>query len=185
MVSTLEAVVGPDSEFTFRPLKTSDLPSVVRWQASAAASPWFAGGLALEQANVRYGPRLAGTDPIRMFVLHRDGRDIGYAQTYQLSDLPDSALIPAPSDALGIDFLIGESDLVGHGIGSRLIVAVADFARWLFPGANQVVACPDHRNRASCRALEKAGFTAGYWFDAPSTLGGLPTTAIVYSRIWA
>ncbi len=174
-----------ESEFTFRPLQESDLPSVVRWQASDAAGPWFAGGLSLEQANRRYGPLLSGTGPIRMFVLHRESRDIGYAQTYQLSDLPDSALIPAPPDALGIDFVIGEPDLVGRGIGPRLIVAIAVFARWLFPGANTVVACPDHRNRASCRALEKAGFTAGLWFDAPSTLGDVPTTAIVYSRTWS
>lgn len=138
----------------------------------------------MEQAEFRYGPRLSGEGPIRMFIVSRSGREIGYAQAYRLSDLPDSSLIPAPSEALGIDFLIGESDLVGRGIGPRLIVAVAEFARWLFPGAGTVVACPDHRNRASCRALEKAGFNAGLWFDAPNTLGEIHTTAIVYTRVW-
>lgn len=168
------------AEFTFRPLSDADLPSVVRWQASPAAAPWFGGGLTLEQARTRYGRRIDGTDPVRMMIVHHAGRDIGYAQLYRVGDLPTPE--PADPDAVGLDYVIGEDDLIGRGIGTRLIAALVDVARWWRPGVREIIACPDHRNVASARVLAKNGFTEGLWFDVPAGLAGTPSTCVVWTR---
>lgn len=167
------------AEFTFRPLTDADLPALVRWQASPAASPWFGGPLTLDEARARYGRRIAGDDPVRMLVIHRAGRDIGYAQLYRVGDLPTPE--PADPDAVGLDYVIGEPDLIGHGLGTRLIAALVELARWWRPGVAQIVACPDHRNVASARVLAKNGFTEGVWFDVPASLGRPPSTMVMWT----
>jgi RimJ/RimL family protein N-acetyltransferase len=108
--------------FTFRPLTRADLPDVLRWQSSAAAREWFS-PKTLEQAETRYGARLDGTDRVRMFVALRDGRAIGYVQVYptEPQPMPPGQQIEGP--AVEIDYVIGEDDLVGHGIGPRMIEA--------------------------------------------------------------
>ena len=57
-----------------------------------------------------------------------------------------------------IDYLIGESELIGSGIGTRVI---AEFVRNLFADYDDVdtiVVDVEHSNVASWRALEKVGF---------------------------
>jgi 4-hydroxy-tetrahydrodipicolinate reductase len=169
--------------FTFRPLTRADLPDVLRWQSSTAAREWFS-PKTLEQAEVRYGARIDGTDRVRMFVAARDGRPIGYLQVYptEPQPMPPGQRLEGP--AVVIDYVIGEDDLVGRGIGPRLFEAfLSDVVRPLHPTATHVVARPSHRNRRSVRALEKAGFTPGLWVDVPAQPGEPADTEVVCFRL--
>jgi aminoglycoside 6'-N-acetyltransferase len=61
--------------------------------------------------------------------------------------------------AAGIDYLIGEANQCGRGVGSA---AIASFTPRLFPwypDVEVIMAAPQADNHASRRALEKAGFT--------------------------
>ena len=174
------AVVTATTDLRFRPLTRSDLPLVVRWQHSEAARPWFGGGLSLEQAIERYGPRIDGVDPVRMYVALLGGRPVGYAQEYAAPPPPVPAGAAPPGEPVGIDYLLGEDELVDHGVGTALIGAFIDrVVRRDHPSATHVVARPDHRNRRSIRALEKNGFVAGLWVDSVARLGEPPITEIV------
>ena len=156
--------------FTFRPLRVDDLPNVVAWQQSPAAAPWFP-KLTLAEAHERFGPRLDGRSPVRMLVLHRRGVDVGYAQLYRVADLPPGDVIPAEASDVGVDFCIGLPTLIGQGLGTILIQELVELSQWTFPTATGVVSCPDHRNHASRRVLEKNGFIPTLWFDSPAAEG--------------
>lgn len=166
--------------FTFRPMRDEDLPALRRWQQSPAARRWFP-QLTLAETRQRFGDRLVGHSPVRMVIVHHDGRDIGYAQLYRVRDLPPGDAIPADIDDVGLDFCIGEDELIGKGLGTRLIDELCALARWTFPDARGIVACPSHRNHASIRVLERNGFAEGLWFDAPGPAGERDTL-VVYRK---
>jgi 8-oxo-dGTP pyrophosphatase MutT (NUDIX family)/RimJ/RimL family protein N-acetyltransferase len=141
---------------TFRPLATTDLPALVRWQHAPHAVRWFPERLDLPAAQRKYGPRIAGDSPVQVHVVVADGQDCGFAQHYRTGDVEPSA--PDP-DAIGIDFAIGIPDLTGRGLGPNLIWSyVRDVALPAHPAARHVEASPDPSNTRSIRALAKSGF---------------------------
>jgi aminoglycoside 6'-N-acetyltransferase len=58
---------------------------------------------------------------------------------------------------MSIDYLIGDPDLVGRGLGPRMIRALLQETWAAHPGASSVIVPVAAANRASWRALEKAG----------------------------
>ena len=93
-----------------------------------------------------------------MFVIVLEGRDAGFVQTYRVADYPESWPFDVGAEAAGMDLAIGEPDLVGRGLGPRVIGAFVDEVVFSDPAVAACVADPDARNRRSVRAFEKAGF---------------------------
>jgi len=163
----------------FRSMTHDDLPDVVRWQQAPHAARWFRRhdlGDDLERAQERYGRRIDGIEPTRMWVIEINGEPVGYVQDYLIGDHPEYAILTAEPDAIGVDYVIGEPSLVGKGIGTRVLrTFLRDVVRTYYPDATKYVACPDHRNAASLRVLEKLGFVRGLWFDEPQADGSVDT----------
>lgn len=86
----------------------------------------------------------------------RSGSSIQPAWTSQATTPTPRA--SGPSFAAGIDYLIGEPDHVGLGIGTQAVRRFTrrPFAEW--PDIEDVVVTPQTANLASCRVLEKAGY---------------------------
>jgi aminoglycoside 6'-N-acetyltransferase len=63
----------------------------------------------------------------------------------------------AGSNAAGIDYLIGEPDLVGRGVGSAVIAAFSPLVFQWRP-VETIVVTVQQANVASWRILEKAGY---------------------------
>ena len=109
--------------------------------------------------EAKYGPRVGGEGGAQVFIIELDGRPVGMIQRYRLSDHPEwEAAIGIP-DAAGIDYLLGESDIVGRQIGSTAIRQFVPTVFDAYPDLDVVVAAPQQANVGSWRALEKAGFT--------------------------
>ena len=161
----------PEVDVAFRPMTHDDLPAFVEWQHAPHARRWFhAGRMDLTEALRRYGPRIDGDVPTRMWVAQVDGRDVGMVQDYRVGDHADYAAKTGDPDAAAFDYLIGDPGLVGRGIGTRLIGQfLVDRLRPAYPEAPRFLASPDHRNRASLRLLDKLGFRQGLWIDEPAT----------------
>ena len=70
---------------------------------------------------------------------------------------------------------IGDPAWVGRGLGPRVLWVWARRATHRFPDATAYFAAPDHRNEASLRMLDKAGFERGVWFDEPRPDGSAGT----------
>jgi 8-oxo-dGTP pyrophosphatase MutT (NUDIX family) len=166
---------------TFSPLEESDLSDVVRWQHSPHAREWFAGGpVDVEAARLRYGPRIKGDSPTRMWRVDIEGRAAGYLQAYRVVDYDDYAFKTGDPEAIGFDYVIGEADLIGQGWGPPMIWSfVRDVLMTEYPAAPRFLASPDHRNHRSLRVLELCGFRQGLWIDVPAADGRPGSTEVV------
>lgn len=169
--------IDPDLRITLRPMTTGDLPDVVRWRTAAHVRRWWAGDgePTPEAVTALYLPRITGVEPTRMWVWEVNGRSVGFVQDYALADYPDYALLTPDSSALGVDYLIGEPEWVGRGLGTRCLWAWAVHAVRREAQVPSFFAAPDHRNRPSLRVLAKVGFVEGLWFDEPQPDGSVDT----------
>jgi aminoglycoside 6'-N-acetyltransferase len=118
------------SEFGFVPLKVQDLSLLASWLARPHVARWWREPSDPVSVERNYGPLAEGLDPTEAFIVHLAGRPIGYVQRYLIDEHPDwSASIRkalGEGGGIGIDYFIGEPDLVGRGIGRRMI---SEFAR--------------------------------------------------------
>lgn len=151
----------------FRRLVDADLPALVDWMAAEHAQPWFGNEpRSPELARRHYAAELAGTSATRMWVVVLGGRPIGYLQDYPVAAHDDYAVRVQDPQAVAFDYLIGEPDLLGQGIGTAMIRAFChDVLCPDYRDAPRFVASPDVRNRRSIRVLEKCGFTPGLWIQ--------------------
>lgn len=142
------------------PLRREHFPLVVRWLNASHVQEWWRDGEATQESvEHKYAPRLAEDSATRVFVINIDGVPAGLIQCYRHADYPEWDTDVGVENAAGADYLIGEPILVGRGHGSAAIDAVVGIAFEIYPDVKSVVAVPQADNRASCRALEKAGFT--------------------------
>ena len=165
-----------EHRFSVRSMTPGDFPDVSRWVNEPHVARWWDENRSPEQVEAYYGPAIAGDDPTRMWVWEVNGRSVGFAQDYRISDHPDYALLSARPDAIGVDYAVGEPAFVGRGLGTSLLwVFLRDIVWPAYVDAGEFFAAPDHRNTASLRILAKLGFTEGLWFDEPRAEGGTNT----------
>ncbi|SEC99815.1 aminoglycoside 6'-N-acetyltransferase [Nocardioides exalbidus] len=169
--------VETDLTITLRAMTRGDLPILARWLRAPHVQRWWhhEGEPTDERVAATYGPRVDGTTPIRMWVAEVNGRSVGFVQDYRIRDFPDFALLTPDPDAVGLDYVVGEPEWVGRGIGTRVLWAWMVRAATRFPDAGGFFAAPDHANVASLRLLDKLGFARGTWFDEPQRDGGVAT----------
>lgn len=178
-------LAGPEKQFgidrslrvTLRPMVHGDLGHLRRWLLAEHVRRWWPHQeLTADAVAARYGPRLDGHEPTRMWVVEANGRSVGFVQDYLVADHPAYALLTPDPQAVGVDFAIGERAWLGRGIGTRMLWAwlVGPLLRG-YPRAGSAFSSPDHRNAASLRALQKVGFTPGAWFDEPQQDGSVHT----------
>jgi len=148
--------------FVFRPLAHNDLPLLSTWLAAPHVLRWWHQDADLAAVEKEYGPALKGEEPTELFVVELAGEAIGFVQRYRIADYPHwvDALSVAgtPSDAAGIDYLLGREELTGRGVGAEMIVQFSDDTLRRYPDVSAIVVDVDQENRWSWRALEKAGY---------------------------
>jgi RimJ/RimL family protein N-acetyltransferase len=151
---------GNPAHVRFAPLAAADLALMHAWlNAPHVVAGYSRVHTTPEDVAAKYGPRIAGTDPISSYIASVAGRPLGYVQTYRVADFTDyAATVGEYSDAVAIDVLIGEVEYTGRGLGPRIIAAAV--AELVFPqsSAECCIATPRADNTASLRAFAKAGF---------------------------
>ena len=149
-------------EFEFVALRTTDLPLLAEWLGRSHVARWWREPSDPASVADRYGPLAEGLDTTEAFVVHDASRPIGYVQRYLIEEEPDwrASLRAALPDAggIGIDYLIGEPDLVGRGVGRRMIAQFVEECWNRYPSADRITVALQQGNLASWKALEAAGF---------------------------
>ena len=147
-----------------RRLTREDFPLLSRWLAEPLVARWWDDDPSPEAVERQYGPGVDGADPTAVYVGLHEGRPIGLVQVYAFADEPESlaelaAICPVPPGALSIDYLIGEPDARGRGLGTAMIAAAVAQGFADHPDADDVLVPVVAGNVASWRALERAGAT--------------------------
>lgn len=170
-------VVDHDCMIGLRAMTRGDLPDVLRWRLAPHVRRWWHsdGEPTVESLSDKYGARIDGMSPTRMWVAEVNGRSVGFVQDYRIADHPEFALLSDRPDAVGVDFAIGDPAWVGRGLGARVLWVWGLKAHHRFADVSAFFAAPDHRNEASLRMLDKAGFSRGVWFDEPQSDGSVDT----------
>ncbi len=149
---------------SLRPLQREDFALLRSWLDEPLVHRWWCDEATPEAVERDYGPCIDGTEPTTVAVVVEDGRDVGLVQWYRWADYPDEIAVmrpvfPLPPGSMSVDYLIGVPAARGRGVGPQLITAAVAELRAAHPEARDVVVPVHALNRASWRALEKAGFT--------------------------
>ena len=147
----------------FRPLRREDFGRLRTWLSDPVVARWWNHDVSPEAVERDFGPTVDGDDRTEMFVASLDARPVGFIQRYPIAAYAEyveelGRVCDVPPGALSIDYLIGEPDARGHGVGSAMIRAFVAESWTAHPTARDVVVPVAAGNRASWRALEKAGF---------------------------
>lgn len=153
--------------FTFRPLVDADLGAVVSWRREQHVLAWFPDRLEdIDHARRRYGRRLSGDNPVRMWIAELGGVPVGYLQSFVVASDDDLTVRCQDPEAVAFDYLIGDPDLVDKGLGTEMIERFCrDVLVPEYPDAPRFLAAPDARNHRSIRVLSKCGFVTGLWIQ--------------------
>lgn len=158
------AAAGPDSPIHLRPLRRTEFELLGRWLAEPLVAKWWNHDTNAAAVERDYGPAVDGREPASVLIAEIETRPFGLIQHYPIAAYPDylgelAAVCRVPEGAVSIDYLIGSADHRGWGLGTRMI---ATCVKRIWTECSEVVAVivPVHvENRASWRALERAGFS--------------------------
>jgi aminoglycoside 6'-N-acetyltransferase len=146
-----------------RPMRWDELPLLLHWFSQPHVKEWWRDEPAdLAGVEAVYGACITGEDPMELFVIESTGRPVGMVQRFLIADEPE--WFPAfdgivdVADAAGMDYLIGEVDAVGRGVGTAVITTFASMV-FAWRPVDSIVVTVQQTNVASWRILEKAGFT--------------------------
>jgi aminoglycoside 6'-N-acetyltransferase len=147
---------------SWRPLAAADLPLLGRWLADPAVRRWWNHDPSPEGVARDFGASVRGEEPGEDLVVLLDGRPVGLLQRSRISAYDEeleefAALVEVPDGAVELDYLIGEPELRGRGLGSRLIAAAVADTWATMPDVPAVLVAVVAANAASWRAVEKAG----------------------------
>ncbi|NUR87552.1 MAG: acetyltransferase [Nonomuraea sp.] len=148
--------------FTWRRLAVEDFPLLRGWLEQPYVHRWWFHETSQEALERDFGPTARGEEPAEDFVALLDGEPVGLVQRCRLHDYPEYVAelephVEVPPGAASIDYLIGDPALVGRGVGPLMIRSMLERTWADFPDTPCVIVPVSAHNRASWRALEKAG----------------------------
>ncbi|WP_327372546.1 acetyltransferase [Streptomyces sp. NBC_01216] len=147
---------------TWRRLTEEDFPLLRKWLAEPHVARWWNHETSAEAVARDFGPAARGEEPSEDWLACVDGVPVGLMQRCRWGDYPEyreelAAVLSVPQEATSLDYLIGSPALTGRGLGPRVIRAMVERTWHDRPRSPAVVVAVVAANRASWRALEKAG----------------------------
>ncbi|MEW2066321.1 GNAT family N-acetyltransferase [Streptomyces sp. NPDC007346] len=147
---------------SWRRLTEDGFPLLISWLEQPHVARWWNHETSIEAVRRDFGAAARGEEPSEDLLACLDGSPVGLVQRCRLADYPEylaeiGTLIEVPAGAMTIDYLIGEPTLVGRGVGPQMIRSAVQAIWDEHPDAPCVLVAVSAANRASWRALEKAG----------------------------
>jgi aminoglycoside 6'-N-acetyltransferase len=148
---------------SFRRVIRADFPLLAGWLAEPHVERWWNHEFSPEAVERDFGPVADGAEPSEDHMVLLDDRPIGLIQYSRYEDYPEyieelSPLLTMPDGAVTIDYLIGNRELTGRGLGSAMIAGFAEHIWSENPNASCIIVPVNSANEASWKALLKAGF---------------------------
>lgn len=148
---------------SFRRVIRADFPLLAGWLAEPHVERWWNHQFSPEAVERDFGPVADGAEPSEDYMVLLDDRPIGLIQYSRYEDYPEyidelSPLLTMPDGAVTIDYLIGDRELTGRGLGSAMIAGFAEHIWSVNPSASCIIVPVNSANQGSWSALLKAGF---------------------------
>lgn len=149
---------------TWRRVTTTDFPLLGRWLAQPHVKRWWNHETSPEAVERDFITSARGEEPNEDFLALLDDEPVGLVQRSKLADYPEylteySAIVPVPDGTATLDYFIGDPARIGQGLGPRVIAAMVERTWADYPDTPAIIVAVVAANRASWRALEKAGAT--------------------------
>jgi aminoglycoside 6'-N-acetyltransferase len=133
------------------------------WLGAPHVRDWWNHDPSLDAIERDFGGTIDGAEPGEDWIAELDGRPIGLLQYSRFSDYPDytdemAPVYPVDDGMASIDYLVGDPDMVGRGLGSAMISAFVAFVWHHDPTTTSLVVPVNSANTRSWRALMRAGF---------------------------
>ncbi|MGW1885421.1 GNAT family N-acetyltransferase [Streptomyces sp. NPDC001970] len=164
----------PFGSFQLLPVRIErDLQLISRWMNDPAVAAFWelAGPESATDAHLR--PQLDGDGRSIPCLGVLDGTPMSYFEIYRADLDPLARHYPARPHDTGVHILIGGVADRGRGVGTALLLAVADLVLDNRPRCARVIAEPDLRNTPSVSAFLSAGFRFSAEVDLPDKRAAL------------
>lgn len=148
---------------TFRRVVPADFPLLGEWLSHPHVARWWNHEYTPEAVERDFGPTARGEEPAEDLLAIENDVPFALAQRSKWIDYPEEieplrAFLEVPDDAMTLDYLIGELSDTARGRGTRMIEALVADTWNAHPSCATIIVPVAVGNRASLRALEKAGF---------------------------
>lgn len=152
-----------DRPVRLRPMTLNDLPVVGAWLRKPHVAEWWSDDPTGELADMAAELRAGG--PTVYCIVEVGQRPVGLLFRYRIDAYGEyveelaAAKVDLPERAWSMDYLLGEEDVVGKGVGTAMVrTACADL--WASDQRASCLLVPVHAdNVRSWRILEKCGFS--------------------------
>ena len=129
-------------------------PHLVEWWGDEAQRSTFA------EMRAQYLPRVLAEAGVTPYIVMRGDEPIGYAQSYVALGSGDGWWEDETDPGVrGIDQSIADPELLGRGLGTRLVTALVE-RLFADPAVTRIQTDPSPDNGRAIRCYEKAGFRA-------------------------
>jgi len=142
---------------------TDDYELLARWLNESHVREWWDPDdppATADTVRSDYGAYTEPEDPTTACIVELDGRTVGYLQFYPWSADEEYARtvgLELMDGEWGLDILIGEPDLIGIGIGSRVVDVLCSYLT-RERGAPSIALVTETTNTRAHRAYERVGF---------------------------
>jgi RimJ/RimL family protein N-acetyltransferase len=161
------ALPAPFRTAEWRPMDPdTDLDVLYGWMHQPHVAPYWE--LDVPRPDLADYLRGAATDEYRDALLGTlDGEPASYWEAYWAQHDRLATFCPTEPYDQGVHLLIGPPELIGRGLGPRLLAAVMAWQFAREPRTRRLLAEPDARNERSVRLFERCGFRPAGEYDLP------------------
>jgi AacA4 family aminoglycoside N(6')-acetyltransferase len=153
------AMFSTDGPIRLRRMTEQDLPMLHDWLSRPHIVEWCGGERpTLAQVRRDYMPGVLARQQVTPYIATLDGEPFAYAQSYVAKGAGDGWWEDETDPGVrGIDQSIAYPELLGIGLGTKLVRALVDL---LFgdPAVTKIQTDPSPNNHRAIRCYEKAGF---------------------------
>lgn len=146
---------------TLRLMVEEDIPMLHDWLNRPHIAAWWGGEAArpsLEETRGQYLPRLMAEERVTPYIAMLGPTPIGYAQSYVALGSGGGWWEEETDPGVrGIDQSLADPQLLGQGLGTRLVAALVDLL-FADPAVTRIQTDPAPDNLRAIRCYEKAGF---------------------------
>lgn len=143
---------------------SAELELMADWLSRPHVKEWWdpdEPALDVEGVRKKYAPRTDDDSDTVSCLIELNEQPLGYLQFYRWFDHPqevsEMGLGPIEPGSFGLDLFIAEADLLGIGLGTRIVRLACDYLSHE-RGATDVTLATEVINRRAQRCYEKAGF---------------------------